>query len=186
MNISRRLLLLTTLAAGCASSGTEAVRSDAARPEAQQEVQQEAQQARQQFEQVRALVGEWDMEGADADGPEVVYAETAAGSAVVETLFPGAAHEMVTVYFLDGDHLTVTHYCAAGNQPTLVAVPAVGDRIDFEFLRCSNLASPLDVHMHTLALELESADRVTARWTTWDGGEPAGDTVFTLSRRPIL
>ena len=183
MKASRRLLLLTALAAGCASSGSDAARSQV-QQEAPQEAPQEAQQARQQFEQVRALVGEWDMEGADADGPEVVYAETAAGSAVVETLFPGAAHEMVTVYFLDGDRLTVTHYCAAGNQPTLVAVPAVGDRIDFEFLRCSNLASPLDVHMHTLALELESVDRVTARWTTWDGGEPAGDTVFTLSRRP--
>ena len=47
----------------------------------------------------------------------VVYKLTGAGSALVETQFPGTGHEMVSVYHLDGDDLRMTHYCAAGNQP---------------------------------------------------------------------
>ena len=57
------------------------------------------------LERFKALAGEW---VAAADGPmskqgELVarYAVTAAGSAVVETVFPGSKHEMVTVYTAD-------------------------------------------------------------------------------------
>ena len=47
----------------------------------------------------------------------VVYKLTGAGSALVETQFPGSSHEMVSVYHLDGEDLRMTHYCAVGNQP---------------------------------------------------------------------
>src|SRR5690348_14678733 len=45
----------------------------------------------------------------------VIFKLTGAGSALVETQMPGAAHEMVSVYHLDGDDLRMTHYCAAQN-----------------------------------------------------------------------
>ena len=48
---------------------------------------------------------------------------TAGGSAVHETLFPGSAHEMVSVYHLDGADLVMTHFCALGNQPRMKADP---------------------------------------------------------------
>ena len=52
------------------------------------------------------------------------YAVTAAGSAVVETVFPGTEHEMVTVYHADGSDLVLTHYCMEGNQPRMRAKAA--------------------------------------------------------------
>jgi hypothetical protein len=52
------------------------------------------------FDRLKALAGEW----IDVDGSvgmkgrvAVTYRVTGAGSAVVETLFPGAGHEMATV-----------------------------------------------------------------------------------------
>jgi hypothetical protein len=42
----------------------------------------------------------------------VEYRVTGAGSAVVETLFPGTPHEMVTVYHARKGVLCMTHYCA--------------------------------------------------------------------------
>ena len=68
------------------------------------------------LELFKQLAGEW--EGKEISGHEpmadvhVKYAVTSAGSTVVETLFPGTAHEMVTVIHPDGDDLALTHYCA--------------------------------------------------------------------------
>ena len=47
----------------------------------------------------------------------MVYGVTAAGTAVMEALFPETDHEMLTVYHLEGNDLVLTHYCAMGNQP---------------------------------------------------------------------
>ena len=77
------------------------------------------------FELFRALAGDW----IAADDGEMYkkgdlvarYAVTAAGSAVVETVFPGSPHEMVTVYYSDGPDLVLTHYCMEGNLPRMRA-----------------------------------------------------------------
>jgi len=58
------------------------------------------------FERFKALAGEWvsaeDGEMAKRGDLVARYAVTAGGSAVVETIFPGQAHEMVTVTHADG------------------------------------------------------------------------------------
>src|SRR5262249_22552816 len=67
------------------------------------------------FEQFKLLAGEWT--GQAVKGPKAgmevraAYKVTAGGSAVVETLFPGTDHEMITVIHRDGDDLLLTHYC---------------------------------------------------------------------------
>ena len=77
------------------------------------------------LERLKALAGEWvaaeDGEMAKKGDLVARYAVTAAGSAVVETVFPGSAHEMVTVYHADGPDLVLTHYCMEGNQPRMRA-----------------------------------------------------------------
>ena len=40
----------------------------------------------------------------------------AGGTAVLQTIFPGAPEEMLTVHYTDGDQLVATHYCMLGNQ----------------------------------------------------------------------
>ncbi len=74
------------------------------------------------FERLKGLAGEWRGRIGDREkGPAatVLFRTTAADHTVMETLFPGTAHEMVTMYHLEEGKLVLTHYCAAGNQPRM-------------------------------------------------------------------
>lgn len=140
-----------------------------------------------QLERLKALAGTWTGTAAHGDGPAqdatVTWRVTGAGSAVVETLFPGTPHEMTTVYHLDGEALVLTHYCAAGNQPTMRALPSQDPSIiAFDFVRGSNM-KPGDHHMHSARLVLAGDDRLETEWVTWTGGKAAGTARFTLTRQ---
>jgi hypothetical protein len=128
------------------------------------------------FERFKALAGEW---VAAEDGPmtrkgdlTARYVITAAGSAVVETLFPGSVHEMVTVYHADGPDLVLTHYCTEGNQPRLRARDAKGSRFDFAYDGGTNLDPQHDRHMHSASVELVGSDEIRSEWTELEEGKP--------------
>src|SRR5262249_8654576 len=130
------LLFLVALAPACAST-EQAVSSNPSH----------AALAKSQFERIKTLAGDWsgpapaDMPG----GPmEVRYRVTSGGNTVEETIMPGTNHEMVTMYYLDGDKLALTHYCVVGNQPHMVAASegsTVGSAatIRFEYAGASNM-----------------------------------------------
>ena len=121
------------------------------------------------FERLKALAGEWvaaeDGEMSKKGDLMARYAVTAAGSAVVETVFPGSAHEMVTVYHADGSDLVLTHYCMEGNQPRMRAKEARGSRFDFAYDGGTNIDPKRDRHMHSAWLELLGADEIRNEWT---------------------
>jgi hypothetical protein len=73
------------------------------------------------FNKLKALAGKHSPAMVKADGvkTKVEYRVTAGGSAVIETMFVGEPHEMVTVYSQDGDSVVATHYCSGGNQPVM-------------------------------------------------------------------
>lgn len=128
------------------------------------------------LDRFKALAGEW---VAAEDGEmhkkgDVVarYAVTAAGTAVVETVFPGTPHEMVTVYHADGSDLVLTHYCMEGNQPRMRARNARGTRFDFAFDGGTNIDPKKDRHMNTASLELVGADEIKSVWTEIEAGKP--------------
>jgi hypothetical protein len=128
------------------------------------------------FERLKALAGEW----VAAEDDEMVkkgdlvarYAVTAGGSAVVETVFPGRAHEMVTVYHADGTDLVLTHYCIEGNQPRMRAQNARGSRFDFAYDGGTNIDAKRDRHMHSASLALLGADEIRSEWTELADGKP--------------
>jgi hypothetical protein len=117
--------------------------------------------------------------------PSVVFKLTGAGSALVETQFPGAAHEMVSVYHLDGDELRMTHYCAAGNQPRLKLDRAKSrpDHLVFVFDGGSNLDPKKDMHIHGLEITFHEDGRVTSAWEGYAGGKSFGTTNFIMKRQ---
>ena len=103
------------------------------------------------FEALKALEGDWEGSRADGDSSVAVsYRVTAAGSALIKTYAPGAEHEMVTVFFMDGDDLVLTHYCALGNQPQMKfeASDRPGE-IRFAFAGGSNFAPAKDTQSRT-------------------------------------
>ena len=128
------------------------------------------------LERFKSLAGDW-VAAEDGDmtkkGDLVArYAVTAAGSAVVETIFPGSPHEMVTVYHADGPDLVLTHYCMEGNQPRMRAKAARGSRFDFAFDGGTNIDPKRDRHMNSATIELLSPDEIRTEWTELAEGKP--------------
>jgi hypothetical protein len=128
------------------------------------------------LERFKALAGDW-VAAEDGDmvkkGDLVAhYAVTASGSAVVETVFPGSEHEMVTVYHADGPDLVLTHYCMAGNQPRMRARGAQGPRFDFAYDGGTNIDPRHDRHMHSATFDLVGADEIHSEWSELAEGKP--------------
>lgn len=139
------------------------------------------------FEKLKSLEGTWTgkagTKGGEASESSVTYKLTGGGSALVETLFPGTPHEMVTVYYVDGADLRLTHYCAAGNQPSMKLAGTEGNTMRFEFVSGTNMKFT-DMHMHAASIKFVDANHVIAEWTAWRDGKPAETAVFDLTRKP--
>ena len=140
------------------------------------------------FEKLKGLAGAWEGKAGHGDqlqpGAVVRWETISAGTAVMETLFPGTPHEMRSVYFLDGGELVLTHYCAMGNQPRMKLSPASTDRtLVFEFAGGTNVDPAKDVHVHSGQIQLAGPDALEAEWTVWGGGKQAGANRFVLARK---
>src|SRR6266852_9843928 len=87
------------------------------------------------FDNVKALLGQWEgttkMDGKDTP-VTASYEMTAGGTAILERLFAGTPHEMVSVYHSDGTKVAMTHYCMLGNQPEMTLREADNNRTLFE------------------------------------------------------
>jgi hypothetical protein len=140
------------------------------------------------LDRFKQLAGEWvgkEVKGMN-EGKEVraMYKVTSGGSAVMETLFPGADHEMVTVIHPDGNDLILTHYCMLGNQPQMKATGKDdGSKVAFKFVRATNLKSDKDPHMHDVTFTFVDKDTYKSEWTFFKDGKAAGTTVFEMKRK---
>jgi hypothetical protein len=114
----------------------------------------------------------WVAHSKDKDGKDhelvVNYQVVSNGSAVCETLFPGSDEEMITMYHLDGDRLTATHYCAMGNQPrmqaTVCACDAAHRTCNFNFLDGTNMDASKDSFMGKQDYTFTGPDTLTIAW----------------------
>jgi hypothetical protein len=136
------------------------------------------------LERLKKLAGEWvatDAQGKPTTQVVSVFKVIAAGSAVQETIFPGQAHEMVTVYHLDGPDLVLTHYCAAGNQPHMKAdAKSPANQLRFQFAGGSNLNPAKDMHMHEGSITFIDDDHLEWKWVGYQDGKPAEGHVVAL------
>jgi hypothetical protein len=142
------------------------------------------------LEAVKQLAGTWVLVGEDGRPTQEVVSEyrlTAAGSAVIETLFPGQEHEMVSMYYESDGRLLCTHYCAFGNHPVLAVTyePASGElRYDCVGAGANFRDCATTPHMHQGRAQLTGADRMRTSWQAWVDGAPAADhqAEFELAR----
>ena len=96
---------------------------------------------------------------------------TAGGSAILEILFPGTDHEMVSVYHQDGAKLMLTHYCVLGNQPTMQARLRVDEnQLVFEFVSGTNM-KPTHSHMHRGTLTRIDKNHMRSQWENFKDGK---------------
>lgn len=139
------------------------------------------------FDQMKALAGQWQGHMSTPDGPAatVVYELTANGSAVTEKLFPGTSHEMLSVYFMDGKDLVLTHYCAMANQPRMKLVKASANPtiLTFDFVGGTNLDAAKDTHIHSGVVRILAGDRMEADWAVYAQGKASGSNKIFLNRK---
>jgi hypothetical protein len=156
-------------------------------------------EAKVAFKKLKTLVGSWKAKSSEEqkaaikkehgdDHPteaDVTFKLTGAGSALVETQFPGMPHEMVSVYHLDGNELRVTHYCAAGNQPRvkLDRAHSTPEDLIFVFDGGTNLDPEKDMHIHGVRIKFEKDGVVNSAWDGYVDGKKASTTTFMLSRK---
>ena len=112
-----------------------------------------------------------------------MYEVTSAGTAIVETTFAGEPHEMKTVYYVDSGRLKLTHYCAMGNQPHMLADPITSaDEVSFTCVGAGNTETHNDAHMHWANIKFLDDGAVAARWTMAEKGEPGMAANLRLQR----
>ena len=142
------------------------------------------------MEKLAALEGDWvllDENGEDTGIVASTFKVTAAGSVLMEQMFPGAedGSEMLNVYHADGDRVLMTHYCAAGNQPRLeITTTDDANRLELRFESITNLSPESDHHMHQAEYIFHGDDRLTTRWQSMLDGELSEEhAVFELKRK---
>lgn len=136
------------------------------------------------FEKLKKLAGTWveaDKDGKPTDKVVSVIRVTAGGSAVQETIFPGDAMEMISLYHLDKGDVLMTHYCMLGNQPRMKADPASPpNQIRWKFTGGTNLDPAKDAHMHSSTLTFLDDDHIQIEGEAWEGGKPSPDHCGTM------
>jgi hypothetical protein len=144
--------------------------------------------AQKSFDKLKTLAGSWDgaLSGA---GPEfdgktmhVTLRVTSTGNALMHEMtgLPGRPDDPITMFYLDGDRLMLTHYCDAGNRPRMTATSSPdGKKFDFEFLDVAG--STQYGHMHHVAFTMLDANHHTEEWTFMVGDKPV-HAKFELQR----
>jgi hypothetical protein len=138
------------------------------------------------FEKMKGLVGVW--EGTTEMGKEMgpvkaTYELTSAGNAILERLFVGLPHEMVTVYYDSKGKLTMTHYCSLGNQPHMELMNPGENNMLFVLSEKDHGLSSLDeTHMHALKISFNTNGSITHTWSLYEKGEKKSDVVIKLAR----
>jgi hypothetical protein len=136
--------------------------------------------AQQSFTKLKSLAGSW--EGRVTTVPphpeiegklmHVSLRVTSMGNALMhEMTNAGRPDDPITMLYVDGDRLMLTHYCDAGNRPRMTGKLAPDGRsVDFEFLDVAG--STQYGHMHHATFTLEDADHHVEDWTFMEGDKP--------------
>lgn len=121
------------------------------------------------FEKLKSLAGHWEAQPSGETKATMDIQLTANGSTVMETfhmLNNGKPVEMVTMYYLDGDQLKMTHYCMAGNQPSMRGTyTAEAKTLTFDFAGATGLKNLNDGHMHHAVYTFVDSDHLKTKWT---------------------
>jgi len=123
------------------------------------------------YARLKTLVGDWEA-ATDMGKAHVSYELIAGGTSLVEKESGDKMPAMLTVYYLDGDRLLLTHYCMAGNQPRMEAraFNAETGEVDFQFLDATNL-KPGAGHMHNVKIRIADPDHLNTEWEFYENGQ---------------
>lgn len=130
-------------------------------------------EAQKSFDSLKTLAGSWvgrvhsDPLQPGIEGKEIhaTLRVTSTGNAILhEMQGTQGPDDPITMLYLDGDRLMLTHYCDAGNRPRMTAkTSADGKTVDFDFL---DVSGPTQYgHMQHAVFTIIDANHHTEEWT---------------------
>jgi hypothetical protein len=153
--------------------------------------------AQKSFDTLKALAGSW--EGPVTTNPkhgdmggntnmQVTLRVTSKGNALVHEMKetgkpddPARYDHPVTMLYLDGERLLLTHYCDAGNRPRMVAQTSPdGKKVEFDFLDLSG--GTQYGHMDHAVFTIVDANHHIEDWTYMMPGDKPVRAHFDLAR----
>jgi hypothetical protein len=139
------------------------------------------------FDQLKTLTGSWEGKNSQGKPLQVVFRDTAGGSALMSEIKGEGHDDMISMIHLDGpNRLLMTHYCGAGNQPRMAAIVSPdGKAFTFTFFDGTNLASPDAGHMQRVVFTILDANHHTEDWTFRAGAGKEMKEFFDLRRNEV-
>jgi hypothetical protein len=143
--------------------------------------------AQKSFDQLKTLAGSWEgkisVPGTPMDGKatHVTLRVTSMGNALMhEMTGAGRPDDPITMLYMEGDRLLLTHYCDAGNRPRMSGkMSPDGKTVEFEFLDVAG--STQYGHMHHAVFTVLDANHHSEEWTFMEGDKPV-HALFDLQR----
>jgi hypothetical protein len=155
-----------------------------AQTDAQKSVAPVPSEAQKSFATMKSLAGEWEGLVTVPDAPQLSGAKmhltlrvTSRGNALVHE-FQEAGTPLdatkydhpVTMLYVDGDQLTLIHYCDAGNRPRMTGkMSPDGKIVEFEF---KDISGSMKYHMHHSVFTVIDASHHTEDWTFMMNDKP--------------
>ncbi len=178
---SKRFMLFVALVAlsTMAFAQSDAQKSDAQKSETQKS-----------FDKLKTLEGTWEghvtgvPEARDVEGKlaKVSFRVTSMGNALMHEMRVGErADDPITMLYMEGDRLLLTHYCDAGNRPRMVGkVSPDGKTVEFDFLDVAGGTE--HGHMHRAVFTIIDANHHTEDWTYMMSADKMAHPHFDLQR----
>ena len=154
--------------------------------------------AQKSFDQLKTLAGSWQgpitveppqEEIKNGSLGHVLLRVTSRGNALVHEMFdpakpddPTRYDHPLTMLYLDGDRLTLIHYCDAGNRPRMVAKASPdGKKVEFDF---ADLSGGNEYgHMYHAVFTIIDANHHIEDWTYMMPGDKPVHAHFDLQRK---
>jgi len=148
-----------------------------AQPDAQKPVAPVPSEAQKSFASLKSLAGEWEGTVTVPDAPKMSGGKmhlslrvTSRGNVLVHELQEAGTpldatkyDHPVTMLYVEGDQLTLIHYCDAGNRPRMTGkMSPDGKTVEFEF---KDISGSMAYHMHNSVFTFIDADHHTEDWT---------------------
>jgi len=149
--------------------------------------------AQQSFDTLKTLAGSWEGHVTTVPSDPTIEGKLTHATLKVTSMGNAIVHEMqgegrpddpITMLYLDGDHLMLTHYCDAGNRPRMVARSSSngsnGKTVEFDFL---DVAGSTEYgHMDHALFTVVDANHHTEDWTYMMPGDKPVHAHIVLTR----
>jgi hypothetical protein len=138
--------------------------------------------AQKSFTNLKTLAGSW--QGTyDGKSVQVSLRVTSMGNTLMhEMTMAGRSDDPITMLYLDGDRLLLTHYCDAGNRPRMTAqMSPDGKTVEFNFLDVANFSSAQGGYMQHAIFKTLDENHHSEDWTFLIQGKPV-NAHFDLTR----